>query len=185
MISSKLSVLFFAFAFSASARAFSTCGFDVPDAANLHFHREDGCSVSVLGKKNYAGLDFLEFYEHRGIDELLSDDTFFITEDGKKYFVSEEVDDPRITVNVIRQGAATPISFNGLSGFSAKTGYFVQVLPNGEERKAASYSLKISCTFVAAGNQQKSFKGRFCVPETVDGRRLMATYRSLITKIHP
>lgn len=185
MIASKLGGLVGALVFSASASAFPVCGFDVPDGDGLHFHKEDGCSVSVQEEKNYAGLDYLTFYDHSGIDKLLSDDTFFIQEDGVNYFVSEEADEPKITIKIKHQEAAKPISFNGMSGYTAGADYFVQVLPGWKDRKDSGYSLNISCTFVAAGNQQKAFRTRFCVPQTMAGSKQMTLYKSLVTKIQP
>jgi hypothetical protein len=185
MIALKLSGLIGAVAFSASVGAFPVCGFDVPEGGDLRLYKDDGCSVSVQDKKNYAGMDYLTFYDHSGIDKLLSDDTFFVQEDGANYFVSEEADDPKITIKTKHQEAAKPISFNGMSGYTAGADYFVQVLPGWKDRKDSGYSLNISCTFVAAGNEQKSFKTRFCVPQTAAGSRQMTLYKSLVTKIQP
>jgi hypothetical protein len=185
MTASKLGALFACLALSTSVSAFPVCGFDVPDGDDLHFHKENGCSVSIPGKKNYAGLDYLTFYDHSGIDKLLSDDTFFIQERGASYFVSEEFDDPKVTVKTKSEAVATPISFNGMSGYTAEVDYFVQFLPNWNGRRDSGYSLNISCTFVAAGDQQKAFKTRFCAPQTDAGRRQMALYKSLVNKIQP
>lgn len=185
MITLRLGGLVSALAFSASVGAFPICGFDVPETGDLHFRKEDGCSVSVQNKKNYAALDYLTFYDHSGIDTLLSDDTFFIQEDGASYFVSEEVDDPKVTIHARHQQAAKSISFGGMSGYTARADYFLQVLPDWKDRKDSGYSLNISCVFIAAGNQQKALKTRFCVPESLEGSRQMALYKSLVTKIRP
>jgi hypothetical protein len=185
MTVSKLGALVGGLAFSVSANAFTVCGFDVPEGGDLHFHEEDGCSVSIQGKRNYAGLDYLKFYSHSGIDTLLSDNTFFIQENGANYFVSEEIDDPKITISTKHEGAAVPISFNGMSGYMAEVDYFVQVLPGWREREESGYSLNISCVVVAAGNRQKAFKTRFCVPTTGGESRQMFLYKSLVTKIKP
>ena len=185
MVASKLGGLIGALAFSASVGAFPVCGFDVPEGGDIHLQKDAGCAVSVRDKKNYAELDYFKFYGHGGVDKLLSDDTFFVQEDGANYFVSEEVDDPKVTVNTKYQEPAKPIAFNGMNGYTARADYFVQVLPGWKDRKDSGYSLNISCTFVVAGNQQKAFKTRFCVPQTTAGNGQMDLYKSLVTKIQP
>ena len=185
MRSSKLAALFGALVFSASAGAFPVCGFDVPDGNGLHFQKEDGCAVSAQGKKNYAAMDYLTFFDHEGIDQLLSDDTFFIQENGEHYFVSEEVDDPNVTIKTQHQEAAKPVTFNGMSGYTARAEYFVQVLPGWNDAKDGGYSLNISCTFLVAGNGQKAFKTRFCVPQSVAGNKRLTLYNSLMMKVQP
>jgi len=185
MLVSKLTVLLGALAFSASAAAFTACGFNIPDDSGPRLQVDDGCTYLVKGKKNYAQLDYLGFSGDRGIQAMLSDNTYFIEEGGEHYFVDEEVDDAKVTIKTIRMNPAKQISFNGMTGYTASGEFFVQVLQDWKNRRKANYSLKVTCTFLAAGDEGKSFRSRLCVPETAEGRNLAASYNRLMMRVKP
>ncbi|KVL72946.1 hypothetical protein WJ49_18460 [Burkholderia ubonensis] len=116
---------------------------------------------------------------------MLSDNTYFIEEGGEHYFISEDVEDPKVTIKTIKMNPAKPVSFNGMTGYTASGEFFVQVLQDWKNRKKSNYSLKLSCAFLAAGDENKSFRSRFCVPETTEGRKLAESYRKLMMRVMP
>ncbi|MCA8251570.1 hypothetical protein QZM26_30010 [Burkholderia multivorans] len=185
MAASKLIVFLGALGFSASALASSVCGFAIPDDGAVKLQLDDGCTYVVRDKKNYAHLDFLGISDSRSIHTLLGDDTYFIEEDGAHYFISEDVEDGRVTIKTLHLDPAKPVSFNGLTGYTGSGEFFVQVLPAWQNRKEGSYSLKLMCSFMAAGNDKKSFSSRLCVPETAAGKALAENYRAKLMAIKP
>lgn len=184
MILRKRYIFIGAIALSASAIADPMCGFDVPSNMFFVLDKSDQCSANIRGKKNYAGMDYLNFYKHGGIKKLLGRESFFYQEDGKNFFVSESADDPKVTVKPLQQEAASPIAFNGLSGFSAESTFFVQVLPDAGSRESP-YSLKVQCTTIAVGDQDKALKARFCVPDTSAGKKQLIQYKEFLTAVRP
>ncbi|WP_157653884.1 hypothetical protein [Burkholderia ubonensis] len=185
MFASKLITLLGALAFSASAAAITACGFTIPDDSGLNIKVDEGCTYVVQGKKNYAKLDYLGFSGDVSIQTMLSDNTYFIEEGGEHYFISEDVEDPKVTIKTIKMNPAKPVSFNGMTSYTASGEFFVQVLQDWKNRKKSNYSLKLSCTFLAAGDENKSFRSRFCVPETTEGRKLAESYRKLMMRVMP
>lgn len=170
---------------SMSASALQVCSFGIPDTEGLRVREEKGCALSILGKKNYLGLDYLVFYDHDSISKTLSDDTFFVQEDNNYYFISEEAEDAKATLKVNKQEAARHIAFNGLDGYAAQAEYFVEKFPPWNSPKGSGYSLNVSCLFMAAGNGKKSFRTRFCTPQTEAGGRQMRLYKSMLEHIQP
>ncbi len=146
---------------------------------------DDGCTYVVQDKKNYAQLDYLGFSDSRSIQTMLGDDTYFIEENGAHYFISEDVEDARVTIKTLHLDPAAPVSFNGLTGYTGSGEFFVQVLPAWQNRKDGSYSLKVMCSFMAAGNDKQSFRSRFCVPENAAGKKLAESYNAKLMGIKP
>ncbi len=185
MAASKLIAFLGAFGFSASALASSACGFAIPDDGGMKLQVDDGCTYVVQDKKNYARLDYLGFSDSRSIQTLLDDDTYFIEENGAHYFISEDVADARVTIKTLHLAPARPVSFNGLTGYAGSGEFFVQALPAWQNRKEGSYSLKLMCSFMAVGNDKKSFRSRLCVPETAAGKKLAESYYAKLIAIKP
>ncbi|WP_124483621.1 hypothetical protein [Burkholderia stagnalis] len=185
MFTSKMVALLGTLAFSASAAAFTACGFNIPDDGGLGLKVDDGCTYVVQGKRNYAKLDYLGFSGDMSIQAMLSDNAYFVEENGEHYFISEDVEDPKVTIKTIKMDPAKPVSFNDMTGYTASGEFFVQVLQDWKNREKSNYSLKLSCTFLAAGDEKKSFRSRFCVPETTEGRKLAARYNKLMMRVMP
>ncbi|WP_146055211.1 hypothetical protein [Paraburkholderia eburnea] len=185
MAASKLIAFLGTLVFSASALASSACGFAIPDDGAMKLQVDDGCTYVIQDKKNYARLDYLGFSDSRSIQTLLGDDTYFIEENGAHYFISEDVEDARVTIKTLHLDPARPVSFNGLTGYAGSGEFFVQVLPAWQNRKEGGYSLKLMCSFMAAGNDKKSFRSRLCVPETAAGKKLAESYYAKLMAIKP
>lgn len=129
-----------------------------------------------------AGLNYLILLSS-SVADALSDNTFFVNEGGKQYFVNEDVNDSNVTVKVIKQYRAKPVHFNGMSGFEGRADFFVQVLPKAQWKDTAPYSGRVSCLIDIIGDKSRSLKSRFCAANTTPGRRELNDYRLFLRGI--
>jgi hypothetical protein len=168
---------------SQAVHAYTQCGMSLPDSAKEFFGMSEECEISFHHGVNYSNLNYLEFSNKSGVSEILNDSTFFANFDYRNYFVSEEVDDPRVTIKVLGQEEAQPIQVSGMYGYQGKSTLFVQVLPAANQKKSRLFSGRFSCLTVAEGNNQKSFKGRFCAPDNSTGRDQLIRFKSVLNEI--
>jgi hypothetical protein len=168
---------------SQATHASTQCGLNWPDGAKEFFRMNEKCEISFDHDVIYANLNYLTIYDKSGFREILEDSTFFANFDGKNYFVSEEVDDPRVTIKVLGQEEAQPIQTSGVRGYQGKSTIFVQVLPAAGQKKSRLFSGRLSCLTVAEGDDHKSFKGRFCAPDNSAGRSRLIRFKSVLSKV--
>ncbi|WP_124616259.1 hypothetical protein [Burkholderia sp. Bp9143] len=169
--------------FATGASAVSQCGFTLPDMAGAIVLESGGdCSMVAQNITNPAGLNYLTLLSS-SVADVLSDNTFFINEGGKQYFVNEDVDDSNVTIKAIKQYQATPIHFNGMGGFEERADFFVQVLPKAQWKDTAPYSGRVSCLIDVIGDESRSLKSRFCTPNTALGKKELNDYRSFLRGI--
>ncbi len=171
--------------FFGATRASTACEFNFPENYEEFLFKEEGCAARVIGATNYAGLNYITFFDSTGIDALLHDDTVFLIRNGRKYFVNEEVDDPKTTIKILRQEPAKSIRFGELNGYEEWVEYFVQTLPDFGAESRMTYSGHLSCMTIAVGNKNKSFKTRFCTPKTISGITQLERYKLMLEGIRP
>jgi len=169
---------------SSYSLAFPACGLNIPDGIGLQQESSDECSILIEKKINFESLDYFHIYEHTGVAELLSDNTYFINNKEAPYFVSEEINDPKFTIHTIKQDQAQPIQFGKFHGYEGFAKYFIQILPT-ESQQDTSYPSSISCAFIVAGSDEKSFKMRTCFPSTASGMLELGNIVSAIKTIQP
>lgn len=169
--------------FATGASAVSQCGFTLPDRVGAIVLENGGdCSMVAQNIINPAGLNYLTLLSSN-VADVLSDNTFLVNEDGKQYFVNEDVDDSNVTIKVVKQYQATPIRVNGMGGFEGRADFFVQVIPKAQWKDAAPYSGRVSCLIDVIGDESRSLKSRFCTPNTALGKRELKDYRSFLRMI--
>jgi hypothetical protein len=156
------------------------CGLILPNDTNSILKMNKRCEISIV--PNYANLSYFTLVNNEGVDSLLLDDTFFAKFNGKNYFVSEEINDPRVTVTVVNQEEATPIHTSEIHGYRGRSILFVQMLSKSRTSEPP-FSGKVSCLTVAEGNEQTSFKTRFCSPLNSNGKKQMTRFESVLNKI--
>lgn len=169
---------------STSASGFPACGFIIPDEVGLRQENGNECSILIENKENYGSLDYIHIYNQASLTETLSDETYFTSTENGQYFVSEEINDPRLTLNTLKQSPAKKIELGDINGYEGHAIYFLQTLPP-EHQGNNSYSMQISCTLIAIGNKDKSLKARVCAPTKENESSSLKKITSTIYRIKP
>ena len=179
----KITALIIVCLASQAAHAHTQCGLNLPDSAKEFLGISENCEISFVHDVDYANLNYFTIYNKSGVNEILNDSTFFANFDGKNYFVSEEVDDPKVTIKVLGQEEAQPIKASGIQGYQGKSTLSVQILPPADQKKSRLFSGRLSCLMVVEGNDLRSFKGRFCAPDNSAGRERLKRFKSFVDGI--
>ncbi len=159
------------------------CGVGFPIEAEEFFRINEACEILFNQHVNYANMNYVTFMGDAGVSEILSDETFFAKFGDKKYFVNKEVDEPRVVVKIVSLKQARPIKTTAGHGYQGNSTLFIQILPANDQKNDSSFSGRLSCLTVAEGDNRRSFKARFCAPESNAGRGQMKRFNSIIKNV--
>lgn len=96
--------------------AATACGLSAQDDRDFPLTRVDACVFDIKNHTNYANLNQFIIFDSP-VDNLPSNDSIAINENGKPYFVLDEVDEAKFTQKTIRNYPATSIKIEGLRGY--------------------------------------------------------------------
>ncbi len=162
----------------------SNCSFTLSIDGKGSLEQKENCDF-VWNKYNYGGLDNFYTYNNDSLLTTLSDETLFRRGDKSSYFVSENIDTPKVIIKTLSQSPATPLKFNGMTGYMGRTEYFIQTLPSSNSEPQKFYSGNISCLNFAAGNEVRSFSTRVCAEKNKQGFAQLHKYEQILKGIRP
>ncbi|WP_317923736.1 MULTISPECIES: hypothetical protein [unclassified Cupriavidus] len=163
-----------------SGFASTDCGLIVPKDEKIVFAEGEKCVFEIKNYKNYAGLNYAYIFNDSVKSRIANESTTYMGS-GARYFVFDEVDDPRFTQHTIKNKPILQTKTNGLTAYIGEWVGFVQVASEYKEPNSG-YSLNVKCLSAVIGNERHSLQARFCAPHTRKGDAQVERFKKLILK---